>query len=202
MKIAIVGFASNTRILAPFHDPEWDIWGLNEVAMHMPGIRFDTHFNMHPASEIPRDHIDFLTKERESGKQVITLEDMNYEGGYYTSQVARVISYAIALGATEIGLFGVNCAASEEYAEQRACIEYWLGVAIGKGINVTLPEECPLLKGKYKPSAEGEITDAVLRERIRELEREQEQVAARFNAIGGGVVELRGLRARLTNARR
>jgi hypothetical protein len=207
MKIAIVGYASDTRILAPFHDESWEIWGINEVAMHMPGCRFTQHWNMHPASEIAPDHLEFLRAENEAGRYAVGLlgelnfgGSLDYSGGYYTSQVARMIAHAIDCGAADISLFGINCEGAEEYVNQRPCIEYWLGVAIGKGINVGIPEAYPLLKGEYKPAAEG-ITDAVLRERIRELIMEQESVQAKFNAIGGGVIELRKLQARLKHAR-
>lgn len=46
-KVAIVGFAGTTRHLAPFDDPEFEIWGLNE-AHRQPWMRRITRwFQMH-----------------------------------------------------------------------------------------------------------------------------------------------------------
>lgn len=44
-KFAIVGFATSSRDDAPFHDPDWDIWALNQVYRHVP--RIDRHYEIH-----------------------------------------------------------------------------------------------------------------------------------------------------------
>ena len=52
--------------------------------------------------------------------------------------------------ADEIGLWGVDMKAEDEYAYQRPNIEYWLGIAEGKGIKVHIPEASPILKFQGK----------------------------------------------------
>lgn len=49
-KIAVVGFASNTRDEAPFKDTSWEIWGLNNLWNFLP--RWDRWFEMHDPSQV------------------------------------------------------------------------------------------------------------------------------------------------------
>ena len=66
---------------------------------------------------------------------------------YFTSTPAYAIALAIYEGVDEIKLFGLNLAASIEYIQQRACVEWLLGIATGQGIKVTLPSASPVLTG-------------------------------------------------------
>ncbi len=50
------------------------------------------------------------------------------------------------LGECEIALYGIDVSPDDEWSYQRACIEYLVGIAIGKGIKVTIPESSALLK--------------------------------------------------------
>jgi hypothetical protein len=60
-----------------------------------------------------------------------------------------MLAMAIEFGATQIGLFGVNMAADSEYCQQRPSCEYFIGVAVGRGIKITIPEQSDLLKTAY-----------------------------------------------------
>ncbi len=71
-------------------------------------------------------------------------------GEYFQSSIA----YALALAITEmcgnkeeneIALYGIDVSPDEEWAYQRACIEFLIGIAIGKGVKVTIPESSALL---------------------------------------------------------
>jgi len=63
-----------------------------------------------------------------------------------TNSVAWMIAYAIELGATDIGLWGINMKGTLEYEEQLPCCMYLLGIARGLGINLHFPEECELFR--------------------------------------------------------
>ena len=41
------------------------------------------------------------------------------------------------IGAKEIETYGVNQASSSEYFYEKAGVEYWLGMAVGRGVKVT-----------------------------------------------------------------
>lgn len=53
-KVAIVGFHEKTRHLAPFDDPEYEIWTLNEEYNFDWVKRFDRHFQLHPRWDFSR----------------------------------------------------------------------------------------------------------------------------------------------------
>lgn len=71
---------------------------------------------------------------------------------YFTNTIAYMMAYALMCGAKEIELYGVNQAGSHEYTEERGGVEYWLGVANGKGVKVTINGKDSQLmryKGRY-----------------------------------------------------
>lgn len=71
---------------------------------------------------------------------------------YFTNTIAYMIAYALLNGAEQIEIYGVNQAGSHEYAEERGGVEYWLGIANGRGVKVTINgKDSQLLryKGRY-----------------------------------------------------
>lgn len=65
---------------------------------------------------------------------------------YYTSSPAYMLSLAMLMGYKEIELYGFDMGTKTEYHYQRANFEYWIGIAHGRGIKVTLPGS-QILKG-------------------------------------------------------
>lgn len=63
---------------------------------------------------------------------------------YFTSTMAYMIPIAIMEGFKRIELYGFEMAHDDEFIAQRACAEFWIGCAIGSGIEVYIPEECNL----------------------------------------------------------
>jgi len=57
-----------------------------------------------------------------------------------------MIAMAISEDYEEIGLYGIHAASDSEYAYEAPGIHYWLGLAEGMGIKVTVTEESSLLK--------------------------------------------------------
>ena len=57
---------------------------------------------------------------------------------YFTNTVAFMIAHALLSGAKEIDIYGVNQASSSEYFYEKSGVEYWLGVANGRGVKVTI----------------------------------------------------------------
>jgi len=71
---------------------------------------------------------------------------------YFTNTICYMIAYALMAGAKEIAIYGVNQAGSHEYTEERAGVEYWIGIAIGLGVSVTINGQNSHLlmyKGRY-----------------------------------------------------
>ena len=51
MKVAIVGTAPSTFPMAPWDDPEWEIWCLNDMHV-VPLKRWDRWFQVHPYNDL------------------------------------------------------------------------------------------------------------------------------------------------------
>jgi len=149
MGVAIIGMAPY-RIIPE----DYELWG---VSLDPGWSSFDRLFEMHDISTLrPRnlkrlDDIwvplymqkdDYPSAVKYPLKQVIALGK-----DYFQSSIAYMIGLAILEDYKEIGLFGIS--AEEDYGNQRANMEYWLGIARGRGIKVTVQEGGSLFK--YKP---------------------------------------------------
>lgn len=130
---------------------EGETWGLNALILKRPVKRI---FLMHDIDLFLEGDIyqmkEVIEETNKLGIPAMTLErhkllpnSIEYplnkmHSKYFTNSIAYVIAYAIHKGATSIDLYGVPLVLKDEYREQRACIEYWLGYARGKGIDVTI----------------------------------------------------------------
>lgn len=168
--VAMVGMASTSRHYAPFDDKSIPIWALNESATP----RFDflkrvtRIYQLHPEWDFRRpynhnfeDYPNWLKKRHPfeiimqdvfpdipSSKKYPFDEVMQMFGNeacYFTSSMPYLIAHALYEGYDRIELYGFEMAANEEYANQKPCGEFWLGIAIGRGCQVYLPPGCALL---------------------------------------------------------
>lgn len=192
--VAIVGFASSSRALANDLPDDVEIWGENQL--FRPGFlkRANRWFELHTRTlyETPLDLrrpanyakwlSDFpgpvyLTEARPDIPNSVRypIEAVAADvGNYFTSTIAYMLGLAIHEKFTTIHLYGVDMAEKAEYAQQRACCEYLIGVARGRGIEVILPTTSPLLtgplygRGDLNPGGE-RITDSQYAKRLEEL---------------------------------
>lgn len=193
-RVAIVG-CSGSKDLAPFNDPTWEIWGVNNLFYFIP--RYDKWFEIHNITqdsqgnfqrrggdefrgqsineyirdlgkmscpvvmqrvwaEIPTSTPYPLAAVKERfgallgwyGKpklQGVPDENLNYRL-YGTNTITYMLLLAILEGATEIGIWGVDMAVDTEYQYQRPSCEWAVGLAVGLGIPVYIPDEADLLK--------------------------------------------------------
>ena len=171
-KVALVGFATNTLHLVPWYDPTFEIWGLNQGYSHMMR-RGDRHFEMHQPefTEDARepDYLKFLSSltipvymidlradipasVRYPIEAAITLAGRDY----FTSSISYMIALAMIEGFEEIHLYGINLAIGDEYAYEKPNAEWWIGMALGRGIRVIVPQASSLLKqfARYGYSSE------------------------------------------------
>jgi hypothetical protein len=154
LKIAVIGLSPKTHDLAPWNDPDWQKYGLPWDEGYWQ--RLDCGFEMHDsrllASEHSRRKADYLDRLKELPRLYM---QANYPfddvaktiGGYYfNSSIAYAMALAIHEGAEEIGVWGVDLVADEEYAYQRPNMEYLIGIARGRGIKVHIPDDSALCK--------------------------------------------------------
>ena len=75
--------------------------------------------------------------------------------GYFTNTISYMIALAIYEEYKEISVFGVDMATSNpplentEYSHQRPSCEYYLGLAVGRGIKTYIPPCADLLKARF-----------------------------------------------------
>jgi hypothetical protein len=106
-KFALVGFAGSTRAMAPFHDPEWAICGMNQLNRFIPRADFwyEVHKEWNTAVVPGTDHegwlrdcgLPILMAERVPGLPTsirIPIEPLIHSFiDYYTSTVAYMLAY-------------------------------------------------------------------------------------------------------------
>lgn len=211
-KIAIVGFASSTRLKAPFDDQGWEIWAMNQLYRFIP--RATRWFEMHP-HDGPYSYIadmvagtDYVKWMRECPIPLymvsahpeyptsITypLDEMigTFHRDYFHSTVDYMIALAISEGFEEIGIYGIDMAHDTEYEHQKPSGSYWIGVAEGRGIKVTIPPTSALLKKAHRYGYEpldSDILGQQLTLRARALQERRTQLMTELHAVDGAVQE-------------
>lgn len=114
---------------------------------------------------------------------------------YLRSTIDYMIAQAILEGVDEIRVYGINLATTTEYANQRPSAEYWLGVAHGRGIKLTIPADCTLLNGDmYGPKRKGVITSVRLDTRKQRLEYQAQINDQEYQSANGAVQALQHVR--------
>ena len=173
-KIALCGSAPSSVRMAPYADPNVEIWPCSPGAYpHISVTRPQAWFELHryeppwgPAGPKPwftNDYIAYMAKLRcpvymiepvpEIPNSVAYPKDemLNKFGPFFFgSSLSWMFALAIHQGATEIALYGVDMSATEEWQDQRQGCHYFISIARAMGIKVTVPHEsdlflpCPL----------------------------------------------------------
>jgi SAM-dependent methyltransferase len=74
--------------------------------------------------------------------------------GYFNSTAAYAVAYAIHIGVKKISCFGMDFTYPKAHdAEKgRACVEFWLGIAAERGIQLVVPKTTSLLDAMHSPA--------------------------------------------------
>jgi hypothetical protein len=160
LKIAMIGTAPSSRMLAPYSDPDWTIWGSSPGNMDIP--RADAWFEIHSNLLFPEcaaygvPYVEWLKKQTfpiymQDQRYVpnaiaLPLQELVAEFGkfFFTSTFAYMIAMGIKAGAKEIALFGIDMASKDEYILQRPGGHYFMQKAAERGITVSVPYESDL----------------------------------------------------------
>lgn len=227
LKVAIVGFAPSTRDLAPFGDPSFEIWGCNHLWPHIP--RWDVWFDMHAPewsashleAKLWQEHDEWLRRNH-GGAEIFMLDARpeypnvapypldavaeRFGSRYFTCGPAYMVALALFRNAAEIHVYGMDMRHDTEYGAQRPCMEHWLGLARGLGVQVVIPRESALL-GQGQPlygyneaaGAWAEIERSLLarREELRKVRQsfmdQQEAAMAQVHAHDGAIETITSL---------
>jgi len=173
--VAIVGLSPNSCTLAPFKE-DVELWSMNEAHHWSWMTRATRWFQIHntyrrevanrgvvghydwlkankwnipiymikalpevpnscayPLDEIREKYLGKVTR----GNEVVT---------YFNSSIDYMIAMACYEGYERIELYGVDASATTEYEKQRPGVHFWIGIALGQGIEIWLPSGSMLLK--------------------------------------------------------
>jgi len=168
LKVAIIGTAPSSRMLAPYADKTWKIWACSPGNMNILP-RVDRWFEIHSTLHWPenahygRPYLEYLKKldipvyaqpiyanpHGELPKATPFPKDKvvaEFGPYFFTSSFAWMIALAIMEGAKEIALFGVDMASRDEYILQRPGGYYFLTECMRRGIKIGAPYESDILQ--------------------------------------------------------
>jgi hypothetical protein len=229
-KIALVGYTESQRD-APWDDPDWVIWGLNNLHLYIREAQekgggdyaWNGWFDLHDLDTIRSDkeHEAWLRQPHDfpiwtwdpqpewpSAVPYPRDDILRKYRPYFTNSISwmfalamEAVSWAIGDGA-EIGVYGIDMAQGTEYAAQRPSCEYFIGLAEGRGIDVTIAKTSDLLKvaGQYG-GAETEALRAKLKERSDELARRMGEAQAEHAKAANAMREIERAIDQMTGAR-
>ena len=177
MKVIILGKGAGWED-APltYKDENIQCWGLNNHIMSRPlDIVFEPHdvewwlehceevSPYHKMEHRYRQHIDRVNELRipylTIKKYAFIPTSLEYPVekicdhfgiDYFSGGIDYMLAYAIWLGIDEIEIFGVHTVYDDEYEYQKPSLEFWIGVAIGRGIKVKVHGSHSLLRTMYK----------------------------------------------------
>lgn len=157
MNVAITLFGPG-RHAAPLDDPEWRIWTLAGNVRDQSEVLFEIHHDWREREHYAPDAAAHLRNTRRPVVMREAFEDVpnavrfDMEAAaalagepYMQSSFAFMVAHAINEGAAAIGVWGFDMD-DPKYAHQRQNAEFWLGLARGRGIEVSTQPESTLLK--------------------------------------------------------
>lgn len=222
-KVMVCGKAPSGLAVAPFQDTSWEVWILNTMGVANDTPRWDRLFDLHDFNTYHRkqpEHAALYAWLQQQTKPIYVREHwpevpgavvypreavQKEFGGYFTNSVSWMIALALHEGLGEgddLGVYGVDMAqhavgVKSEYAHQRPSCEYFLGIAVGRGVKVTIPAESDLLKSRrlYGFGDDGMTSKFLTREkelhqRIEQARQRKQQAEYEENFLSGAVEDL------------
>ena len=206
-KIAIVGFTP-TRREAPWLDPTWRVWGINNLHVYVPEhVNADAWFDLHEQSLIRQDpqHVAWL---RETCVPVYMWDPQDdfpssraypkdevlkrFGRRYFTNSISWMVALALLEGVEELAIVGVDMAQDSEYAAQRPSCEWIIGMAEGLGVKVYIPEASDLLKTSVLYGAEPDAMRAKLLDRKKDMEERYNELLAQHKQVEAALHQVTG----------
>ena len=158
-KVAFGGAGDSLRDL-PWCDDSWEIWGINNFWNAMRDqdghLRADRWFELHPPTPGIQDEHDmhwlrtcpvpiYTTEPFPDNPNAVVfpVDDLaSRYRDYFSCTFAYQIALALSEGFEEIAIHGIQLAygTQREATVERACVDWWLGYAEGRGVRVTIPD--------------------------------------------------------------
>lgn len=161
-RIAIVAGGAGRETI-PFGDPGWDIWGCNALWEDQTEAQYHRWYELHRRSYLTWEHgglsenahfrwlrglrtLPVYVQQRADWPEVMTAHAFPFKlvqaiapmfRNYHACSIDWMLAHAIIEGATHIRLFGVEQQHTAEPLSSRACVEFWSGFAVARGIKVS-----------------------------------------------------------------
>ena len=210
MRIALVGSAPSSNMLAPYADPSWKIWACSpDNAGKLP--RVDTWFEIHgdlgwPETQewagpyiawLNRTTFELYCQDRAivPRAKVFPKDELiaKYGPFFFTSTFSWMIALALEQGATEIGVWGVDMATDQEYRSQRQGFHHFLHIAMERGVKIVAPDESDILQpAPLYGYAEATAFGRKLAVRRKELERKIDEMRRQRDELNHHITHLSG----------
>lgn len=162
LKVALVGTAPSSRMLAPFNDPTWQIWGCspgNQNILTRCDVWFEIHGNLlwPEHKHYGEPYLAWLRsltipvymqdKSQVANAIPFPKDELVKEFGqdFFTSSFAWMMAFAIYKGAKELALYGIDMASRDEYILQRPGFYYFRQMAKIRGCKVSAPNESDIM---------------------------------------------------------
>lgn len=212
LKVALVGTAPSSRMLAPFNDPSWKIWACSPGNMNtLP--RVDIWFEIHGNLMWPQNasygpqyvewlkllNIPLYMQDNSLVPSAIPFpkDEMVRKFGpdFFTSSFAWMMAKAIDDGAKEIALYGIDMASRDEYILQRPGFYFFRYIAEQRGIKISAPNESDIMQSPalYGFSEVTPIGRKILA-RKKELDDRLTQMRAERDRLNHSITYLEGAR--------
>lgn len=196
MKVALMGSAPSSINLAPFGNPEWQVWGCSPGAL-IHGDKAQVWFELHryePGQPwFSEGYCRFLQEFKGPVYMaqavpsipncvVLPVDDLvaKYGPYFFNSTLSWMMAMAIEAKAEKIGLWGVDMAAAEEYYSQKLGCIWFAQLAQSLGIEVGVAPESDLFT---PPPLYGvcEVNHSFIKTTQRERELTQRRLEAEQN---------------------
>jgi len=217
MKLAIVGSEQQTRHLAPYDNPDYDIWVFNEWANADWCKRWTACLQIHepqvyqnPNNDKDPSHWEWLQKDH--GKTIWMQEidprvpnsvkypkneiierffsGLLYEGlpqKYIRATISYAIALAIFTGYDEVDIYGVELANHAEFRSQRDNFIFWIGVARGAGVKINL-HCCKGLFEKPLYGYEGYVQEDEIQRYVEGINQQLEENRSQAKVLEGALM--------------
>lgn len=140
------------------------IWTVNNVyrqAMKLTSL-FLIHNQVYDGGGKPKYDWDEINRvSREKGFDVVSLHKIagldskpfplrsiieSLGSDYFTNSISYLVALAVYRKFDSIKLYGVDQRKDEDYASEKGAVEYWLGIARGRGMHISISEGSEVLK--------------------------------------------------------
>lgn len=213
--VAIIGSHPRTRGNFDFNRDDADVWVFNEALrtpwckradavfqMHSPVIWRSTtnrndpnHYEWLKATDIPvymQDKYDDVPASIKFPIEDI-IADLFGEYKpipYITSSVGYALALAVYLKYKRIEVYGVEMETNTEYGHQRIGVAFWIGIAIGRGIDIDFHSDSILNAPLYGYEGTARIDKEKFEKRIDELKEVTVKFKRQFEEAESALLEL------------